>query len=46
MLASIQKADGGYTARFERHLKHSVDQVWSVLTENDRLAEWFPHSDR
>ncbi|WP_163856044.1 SRPBCC family protein [Paenibacillus elgii] len=42
MLASIQQVDGGYTARFERHLKHPVDQVWSVLTDNDRLAEWFP----
>lgn len=42
MLASIQQVDGRYTARFERHLKHPLDQVWSVLTDNDRLAEWFP----
>lgn len=41
MLAIIQKADNGYTARFERHLKHSVEEVWSFLTENEKLAKWF-----
>ncbi|MCM3570690.1 SRPBCC family protein [Neobacillus mesonae] len=41
MLAVIEKAEGGYTARFERHLKHSVEEVWSWLTENEKLAQWF-----
>jgi uncharacterized protein YndB with AHSA1/START domain len=42
VLAVIQKTENGYIARFERHLKHSVEKVWSSLTENDKLAKWFP----
>lgn len=42
MLAVVQKAENGYIARFERHLKHSVEKVWASLTENDKLAKWFP----
>lgn len=41
MLAEIQKGETGYSARFERHLRHSVEDVWSFLTENDKLAKWF-----
>ncbi|MBP1153680.1 MULTISPECIES: SRPBCC family protein [unclassified Paenibacillus] len=41
MLAVIQKVENGYMARFERRLKHSVEKVWSWLTENDMLAKWF-----
>jgi uncharacterized protein YndB with AHSA1/START domain len=41
MLAVIQQVENGYTARFERHLKHSVEKVWSSLTENEQLAKWF-----
>ncbi|MFC0271738.1 SRPBCC family protein [Metabacillus herbersteinensis] len=41
MLASIEKVENGYIARFERHLKHSVETVWSWLTENEKLAQWF-----
>jgi uncharacterized protein YndB with AHSA1/START domain len=41
MLAVLQQNESGYTARFERHLKHSVEKVWSYLTENDKLAKWF-----
>lgn len=41
MLATLQQAPHGYIARFERHLKHSVQNVWSMLTENDKLAGWF-----
>lgn len=41
MLAVIQKAEYGYIARFERRLKHSVEKVWSALTENEKLAIWF-----
>jgi len=42
MLADLQKGEYGYIARMERHLKHPVEQVWSTLTENDKLAQWFP----
>ncbi|NOU85222.1 activator of Hsp90 ATPase 1 family protein [Paenibacillus sp. LMG 31460] len=40
MLASIQKVEGGYVARFDRPLKHSVEKVWAALTENVKLARW------
>jgi uncharacterized protein YndB with AHSA1/START domain len=42
MLAVIQQTENGVTARFERRFKHPVAKVWSMLTENDRLAQWFP----
>jgi uncharacterized protein YndB with AHSA1/START domain len=41
MLAVLQQSENGYTARFERHLKHSVEKVWASLTENDKLSKWF-----
>jgi len=41
LIATVQKAQNGYIARFERHLKHSVEKVWALLTENDKLAKWF-----
>lgn len=41
MLAVIKQVPNGYTARFERYLKHSVEKVWASLTENDKLAKWF-----
>ncbi|UUZ81910.1 SRPBCC family protein [Paenibacillus sp. P26] len=44
MLAVVQKVEGGYVARFDRHLKHSVEKVWSWLTENDKLGKWFAES--
>jgi uncharacterized protein YndB with AHSA1/START domain len=42
LLAQIRKHDNGYTACYERHLKHSVEEVWSYLIENDKLSKWFP----
>ncbi|MBW7455348.1 SRPBCC family protein [Paenibacillus sepulcri] len=41
MLAVIQQTEYGYTARYERRLKHSAQKVWSYLTENEKLAKWF-----
>jgi uncharacterized protein YndB with AHSA1/START domain len=41
VLATVENIDGGYVARFERHLKHPVDKVWSALTQPDKLAKWF-----
>jgi uncharacterized protein YndB with AHSA1/START domain len=41
MLAVIQKVEHGYIARFERRLKHPVEKVWALLTENEKLAKWF-----
>jgi len=41
MLAVLQQTKEGHVARFERHLKHSVEKVWAYLTENDKLKKWF-----
>lgn len=41
MLAVIGKVESGFIAQFERHLKHPAEEVWSYLTENDKLAKWF-----
>ncbi|WP_340008924.1 SRPBCC family protein [Paenibacillus sp. FSL K6-0276] len=41
MLANIAKSDEHYVARFERQLKHSATEIWSFLTENEKLALWF-----
>ncbi|MBD2870358.1 SRPBCC family protein [Paenibacillus arenilitoris] len=41
MLAVLKQTKDGYVARFERHLKHPVEKVWSSLTENDKLKKWF-----
>ncbi|MGO4498310.1 SRPBCC family protein [Paenibacillus sp. 2RAB27] len=42
MIADLQPAQGGYVARYERHWQHDVKEVWSWLTENDKLTQWFP----
>ncbi len=41
MIAHIEKVENGYTATYERHLNHSVQEVWSYLTENEKLPKWF-----
>ena len=33
MLAVLQQTKDGYVVRFERHLKHSVEKVWSSLSD-------------
>lgn len=30
MLATLEKNQNDYIARFERHLKYPVEQVWSI----------------
>jgi len=41
MLAVISIVEDNYIARIERYLPHSVEEVWSWLTVNDKLAQWF-----
>lgn len=41
MLANIKKVEEHYAARFERQLPHSASEIWSFLTENEKLALWF-----
>ncbi len=40
MLATIQKQPNNYVVTFTRSLPHSIDAVWAVLTENDKLQKW------
>lgn len=42
MLATIQKRENVYLAIFARQFNHSVEEVWSMLTDNDKLPQWFP----
>lgn len=41
MLADIRVEDGGYIAYFTRQFRHSSAEVWSYLTENEKLKQWF-----
>ncbi|WP_102345653.1 SRPBCC family protein [Bacillus sp. Marseille-P3661] len=41
MLAQINKVENKYIATFIRHWDYSVGEVWSWLTENDKLEKWF-----
>ncbi|RWR06247.1 SRPBCC family protein [Siminovitchia fortis] len=42
VIAHIKQTGETCIARFERHLNHSVEEAWSWLTENEKLAQWFP----
>lgn len=41
MLAVIEKETNGYKVIMERQIKSSKEEVWSWLTENDKLKQWF-----
>ncbi|WP_349305779.1 hypothetical protein [Bacillus sp. FJAT-49711] len=41
MLAKLQKTEHGYLAQFDHFLNHRVENVWSMLTDNDKLSQWF-----
>ncbi len=40
MLAVINKQDNEYVVQFDRHFSYSIEEVWSVLTENSKLKKW------
>ncbi|MFK4289764.1 SRPBCC family protein [Bacillus sp. RC250] len=40
MLAEIEKQTDGYIVKFERQLSYTIEEVWSVLTENSKLKKW------
>lgn len=42
MRASLTQTEQGYIARFDRHWVYDDTEVWLWLTENDKLAQWFP----
>ena len=39
MIAEIGKLTNGYIVKFERHFSYSIEEVWSVLTEN-KVKKW------
>ncbi|WP_313800090.1 SRPBCC family protein [Cytobacillus sp.] len=41
MQAVIESVECGYHAIFERRLNYGVNQVWAMLTENEKLTTWF-----
>lgn len=41
-LATLERTSDGGLIRYERYLRHSIEDVWSALTEPARLAEWWP----
>lgn len=42
MLATIKSsADGKTLATMQRVMNHSIDDVWSMLTNNSKLSQWF-----
>ena len=42
MIAQIEKVEKGYSATYDRHLNHPIEEVWSYLTDNEKLPRWFP----
>jgi len=40
MLAVIDKLGNEYVVQFERYFSYSIEEVWSVLTENSKLKKW------
>lgn len=42
MIAEIGKLTGGYIVKFEREFPYTVEEVWSVLTENSKLKNGCP----
>ncbi|UJL47002.1 SRPBCC family protein [Virgibacillus sp. NKC19-16] len=42
MIATIDKLGEVPTAVYERQINYPVDDVWSYLTENEKLQLWFP----
>ncbi|QWU45270.1 SRPBCC family protein [Bacillus sp. NP247] len=40
MLAEIEKQSNGYIVKFERQFPYTIEEVWSVLTENSKLKKW------
>ncbi|MBS4210043.1 SRPBCC family protein [Bacillus sp. FJAT-50079] len=41
MIANIQRVESNVLATFERHLNHSIEDVWAMLTDNEKLKQWF-----
>ncbi|MED0973301.1 MULTISPECIES: SRPBCC family protein [Bacillus cereus group] len=40
MLAVINKQSNEYVVQFDRHFPYTIEEVWSVLTDNNKLKKW------
>lgn len=38
---TLERTPDGGIIRFQRHLPHPIEEVWSALTEPARLADWW-----
>ncbi|HET8984887.1 MAG TPA: SRPBCC family protein [Trueperaceae bacterium] len=43
--ATIERTPEGGIIRFDRQLAYPIDEVWSALTEPERLADWWTPFD-
>ena len=41
-LATLERTESGGLIRFERVFPNPIEDVWSALTEPERLADWWP----
>jgi uncharacterized protein YndB with AHSA1/START domain len=41
----VQRIDGNYVMRFERHLKHPVEKVWAAITDPNQLVQWLARAE-
>ncbi len=40
MIAIIEKQNNEYFVQYDRHLPFTIEEVWSVLTDNNKLKKW------
>ena len=38
---TLERTPDGGVIRFERHLGHSVEEVWAAITDPAQLAQWW-----
>lgn len=41
MTAEITRTEQGYAASFDRKLAHEPEKVWQMLTDNQKIHQWF-----
>ncbi|ANU10237.1 activator of Hsp90 ATPase 1 family protein [Planococcus antarcticus DSM 14505] len=41
MIAEVTQTEQGYMATFDRKLTHGPEQVWRMLTDNQKIHQWF-----
>ena len=41
-LGTVERHDGEYVVRFERHLAHPREKVWRAITESEHVIQWLP----